>query len=44
MMVMHIPPIGPVALVCLSAAGLLIERRRYGAVAAPAGAVGVTAG
>ena len=44
MMVMHIPPIGPVALVCLSAAGLLIERRRHSAVAAPAGAVGVTAG
>jgi hypothetical protein len=27
-MVMHIPPIGPIALVCLSAAGLLIERER----------------
>lgn len=28
MMVMHVPPIGPVALVCLSLAGLLIERER----------------
>jgi len=26
MMVMHVPPIGPLALACLSAAGLLIER------------------
>lgn len=28
MMVMHVPPFGPVALVCLSLAGLLIERER----------------
>ncbi len=28
MMVMHVPPIGPLALACLSAAGLLIERER----------------
>jgi len=25
---MHVPPFGPVALVCLSCAGLLIERER----------------
>ena len=28
MMVMHVPPFGPMALVCLSPAGLLIERER----------------
>jgi hypothetical protein len=36
LMIMHIPPIGPVCLICLSAAALLIERRRP----APAGAPG----
>lgn len=27
-MVMHVPPIGPIALTCLSAAGFLLERER----------------
>lgn len=31
MMVMHVPPFGPTALVCLSAAGLLVERHRAAA-------------
>lgn len=43
MMVMHIPPIGPLALACLSGAGLLIERERRGTVATPVGALRVTA-
>jgi hypothetical protein len=35
MMVMHVPPIGPVALVCLSGAALLVERHRAAAAAMP---------
>jgi hypothetical protein len=33
LMIMHIPPIGPVALVCLSAGAYLIERHRSAALA-----------
>ena len=40
MMVMHVPPFGPVALVCISLAGLLIERQR---VARQSPAIGVVA-
>jgi hypothetical protein len=38
LMVMHVPPIGPVALVCLSAAALLVEhdRRSWASGRAPA--------
>jgi hypothetical protein len=43
MMIMHVPPFGPVALVCLSGAAFLVERSRAAAGAAPSRAVALPA-